>query len=112
MPLVDILLWNCRGDLLHKTSDGCTSIAWRGDEDARWIAHNEDGDPFLYGRHTVDVRTDDAPGYISFYYPGSLPGHTLCQPRRAGADDQQCAYPPVKRRTKTSIPPIDETSLQ
>lgn len=84
MPLVDILLWNCRGDLLHKTSDGCTSIAWRGDEDTRWIAHNEDGDPFLYGRcHMVDVRPDDAPGYISFYYPGSLPGHTFAA-NRAG----------------------------
>ena len=25
----------------------------------------------------VDVALDDAPGYLGFYYPGSLPGHTF-----------------------------------
>ena len=34
--------------------------------------------PYLYGRcHLVDVALDDAPGYLGFYYPGSLPGHTF-----------------------------------
>ncbi|MDQ8032762.1 peptidase C45 [Bordetella genomosp. 1] len=78
MAPADVLLWHCRGDLLHKTTDGCTSIAWRDAEGVRWIAHNEDGDPWLYGRcHVVDVQPDDAPGFLSFYYPGSLPGHTF-----------------------------------
>ncbi len=78
LPLEDVLLWNCRGDLLHKTTDGCTSVALKAADGSRWIAHNEDGDPFLYGRcHLVDVALDDAPGYVSFYYPGSLPGHTF-----------------------------------
>src|SRR5690606_12350750 len=78
MPIDDLLLWNCRGDLLHQTTDGCTSIALQDVDDTRWIAHNEDGDPYLYGRcHVVDVQTDDAPGFVSFYYPGSLPGHTF-----------------------------------
>lgn len=78
LPLEDVLLWNCRGDLLHSTADGCTSVALRTADGARWIAHNEDGDPYLRGRcHLVDVALDDAPGYLSFYYPGSLPGHTF-----------------------------------
>ena len=78
MPLADALLWNCRGDLLHKTTDGCTSAALKSADGTRWIGHNEDGDPYLYGRcHLVDVALDDAPGYLGFYYPGSLPGHTF-----------------------------------
>jgi len=78
IPAADLLLWHCRGDLLHKTTDGCTSVALQAADGARWIAHNEDGDPYLYGRcHVVDVQPDDAPGYVSFYYPGSLPGHTF-----------------------------------
>lgn len=81
MPLADVLLWNCRGDLLHSSGsgDGCTSVALKAADGTRWIGHNEDGDPYLYGRcHLVDVALDDAPGYLSFYYPGSLPGHTFC----------------------------------
>lgn len=78
MDVNDVFMWNCRGDLLHKTSDGCTSLAWRSADGARWVAHNEDGDPYLRGRcRMVDVQPDGAPGYLSFYYPGSLPGHTF-----------------------------------
>lgn len=78
LPLEDVLLWNCRGDLLHSTTDGCTSVALKTPDGTRWIAHNEDGDPYLHGRcHIVDVALEGAPGYVSFYYPGSLPGHTF-----------------------------------
>lgn len=78
MSVDDVLLWNCRGDLLHNTTDGCTSAALKAADGTRWIAHNEDGDPYLYGRcYLVDVAMEDAPGYLSFYYPGSLPGHTF-----------------------------------
>jgi len=84
LPPPDVLLWHCRGDLMHNTSDGCTSVAWHGADGARWIGHNEDGDPYLHGRCAmVDVRPDDAPGYLGFYYPGSLPGHTFAG-NRAG----------------------------
>ncbi|OZI75235.1 peptidase C45 [Bordetella genomosp. 12] len=84
MPVEDVLLWNCRGDLLRKTSDGCTSLAWRAADGTCWMAHNEDGDPYLRGRcRVVDVRPDGAPGFVSFYYPGSLPGHTFAG-NRAG----------------------------
>jgi len=84
MPAEDLLLWNCRGDLLHQTTDGCTSIAIQAADGARWIGHNEDGDPYLYGRcHLIDVQLDDAPGFVGFYYPGSIPGHTFAV-NRAG----------------------------
>lgn len=78
MAPTDLLLWQCRGDLLHPAADGCTSIAWRGRDGVRWIGHNEDGDAYLHGKCAmVDVRPGDAPGYVAFAYPGSLPGHAF-----------------------------------
>ncbi|MGU7772059.1 C45 family autoproteolytic acyltransferase/hydrolase [Burkholderia sp. MR1-5-21] len=83
-PAEDIFLWNCRGELIHNAPDGCTTLAAHGADGTRWIAHNEDGDPFLRERCLlVDVRPDGKPGFVSFYYPGSLPGHTFAV-NRAG----------------------------
>ncbi|MFL6687698.1 C45 family autoproteolytic acyltransferase/hydolase [Paraburkholderia graminis] len=82
-PVEDILLWNCRGELIHHAPDGCTTLA-AIEADARVIAHNEDGDPFLRERCVlVDVQPIGKPGFVSFYYPGSLPGHTFAA-NRAG----------------------------
>jgi hypothetical protein len=79
----DVFLWNCRGELIHNAPDGCTTLAARAG-DARYIAHNEDGDPYLRNRCLlVDVRPVGKPGFVSFYYPGSLPGHTFAV-NRAG----------------------------
>ncbi|TXC84185.1 C45 family autoproteolytic acyltransferase/hydolase [Paraburkholderia azotifigens] len=79
----DVLLWNCRGELVHGTPDGCTTLA-AVSADETLIAHNEDGDPFLLGKGMlVDVQPKGKPGFISFYYPGSLPGHTFAA-NRAG----------------------------
>ncbi|BFG76250.1 C45 family autoproteolytic acyltransferase/hydolase [Paraburkholderia terrae] len=79
----DIFLWNCRGELMHNTPDGCTTFAAVRSGDTL-IVHNEDGDPFLLGKGLlVDVQPKDKPGFISFYYPGSLPGHTFAA-NRAG----------------------------
>lgn len=81
MQLDDVFLWNCRGDVLFKTQDGCTSVALAPEDGRRiFVGHNEDGDRFLLGRcWIVDVQPEDdeAGGYVSFYYPGSLPGHTF-----------------------------------
>lgn len=83
-PAHDIFLWNCRGELIHHAPDGCTTLAARGADGTRWIAHNEDGDPFLHGRcMLVDVQPRGKPGFVGFYYPGSLPGHTFAA-NRAG----------------------------
>ena len=79
----DVFLWNCRGELIHHAPDGCTTLA-AVEGDARFIAHNEDGDPFLRERCAlVEVRPIGKPGFVSFYYPGSLPGHTFAA-NRAG----------------------------
>ena len=83
-PAEDIFLWNCRGELIHNAPDGCTTLAARDADGTRWIAHNEDGDPYLRERCLlVDVQPAGKPGFISFYYPGSLPGHTLRRTARA-----------------------------
>ncbi|KWZ39203.1 peptidase C45 [Burkholderia savannae] len=79
----DVFVWNCRGELIHNAPDGCTTLAVRTPRE-RMIAHNEDGDPHLRGKcRLVDVRPDGKPGFVSFYYPGSLPGHTFAV-NRAG----------------------------
>jgi hypothetical protein len=83
----DVFLWNCRGELIHNAPDGCTTLAavdGADGADSRWIAHNEDGDPYLRERCAmVEVQPAGKPGFVSFYYPGSLPGHTFAA-NRAG----------------------------
>ncbi|NML32854.1 peptidase C45 [Paraburkholderia sp. G-4-1-8] len=82
-PAEDVFLWNCRGELIHNAPDGCTTLA-AIEGDTRFIAHNEDGDPFLRERcAVVEVQPNGRPGFVSFYYPGSLPGHTFAA-NRAG----------------------------
>ena len=85
-------LWNCRGDLPGSgiqarcpDAAGCTTVTIppRGTCSAI-IAHNEDDEPELHGHcRIVDVQPDDAPGFVSFYSPGLLPGHTFAV-NRAG----------------------------
>ncbi|WP_248295109.1 C45 family peptidase [Paraburkholderia sp. UYCP14C] len=82
----DVFLWNCRGELIHNAPDGCTTLAAIPGNagNPRYIAHNEDGDPFLRERCAmVEVQPNGRPGFVSFYYPGSLPGHTFAA-NRAG----------------------------
>ena len=80
-PVEDVFLWNCRGELIHNAPDGCTTLA-AVSGNARFIAHNEDGDPYLRERcFLVDVQPAGKPGFVSFYYPGSLPGHTFAASR-------------------------------
>ena len=87
-----VFLWNCRGDL-PGTGDrmrgtnaaGGTTVAipQRGERSAV-IAHNEDDEPEFQGHcRVVDVQPDDAPGFVSFYSPGLLPGHAFAV-NRAG----------------------------
>lgn len=76
LPFDDVLAWNCRGDLLANTADGCTTVQLPGPEPR--IAHNEDGLPGFRGyAFLAEVQPDGAPGFTSFCYPGSLPGHAF-----------------------------------
>ncbi|WP_322995978.1 C45 family peptidase [Castellaniella sp.] len=73
LPYEDVFLWNCRGDLWALAPDGCTTVLA-----PQRLSHNEDGDPGFAGACGLGwVRPIDAPGFVSFLYPGSLPGHTL-----------------------------------
>ncbi|AQW31209.1 C45 family autoproteolytic acyltransferase/hydrolase [Ralstonia syzygii subsp. celebesensis] len=77
LPLEEVFLWNCRGDVWAATNDGCTTVQLPG-ADQRRIAHNEDGDPGFAGHCALaQCHIDGSPGFAAFVYPGSLPGHTF-----------------------------------
>lgn len=85
LPLDDVFLWNARGDLWAMAPDGCTSVLMPG-EGVQRIAHNEDGDPGFAGHCAIaQCAVDGKPGFASFVYPGSLPGHTLAVNNRGVA---------------------------
>lgn len=74
----EVFAWNCRGDLVESTSDGCTTVYGRDADGAIVIAHNEDGFPQLYDDCAlVDVTPENGMAFTSFAYPGSLCGHTF-----------------------------------
>ena len=81
-----VFLWNCRGDLPGPADERCrtgaigsTTVAIPpGAGRCAIIAHNEDDAPEFHGHCCiVDVQPDDAPGFVSFYSPGLIPGHTF-----------------------------------
>jgi hypothetical protein len=77
LPFEDVFLWNCRGDLWAMAPDGCTTVQIPGTTHRR-IAHNEDGDPAFAGHCALAMcEVAGSPRFVSFVYPGSLPGHTF-----------------------------------
>jgi hypothetical protein len=77
LPFADVFAWNCRGDLWVMAPDGCTTVHEPGVE-RQVIAHNEDGLPGFSGAGLmVRVEVAGAKPFVSFAYPGSLPGHTF-----------------------------------
>ncbi|WP_058912111.1 C45 family autoproteolytic acyltransferase/hydolase [Entomohabitans teleogrylli] len=77
-PFEEVFAWNCRGDLVRSTSDGCTTVAGFSDNGAWAIAHNEDGFPqLLEDCALVTIRPEAGMAFTSFAYPGSLCGHTF-----------------------------------
>lgn len=77
-PLDEVVAWNCRGDLVRSTSDGCTTVAGSNEHGERIIAHNEDGFPQLRDDCAmVSVVPEQGLKFISFAYPGSICGHTF-----------------------------------
>lgn len=76
LPLEDVFLWNCRGDIWAMAPDGCTTVQTPGR--VRRITHNEDGDPAFAGHCAVaEFHVKGGASFASFLYPGSLPGHTF-----------------------------------
>ena len=80
LPVDEIFLWNCRGDLrdLDPALDdgGCTTVLLPGETGV--IGHNEDGAAELAGLcFLCDAEPDEGPGFTAFCYPGMLPGHAF-----------------------------------
>jgi len=81
----DIFLWNCRGDFpgggdqSPAEAAGCTTVMIpAGGDQPAVIAHNEDDQAELDGHcFLVRVRPSHGLGFVSFYSPGLLPGHTF-----------------------------------
>lgn len=100
LPLEDVFLWNCRGDLWAMAPDGCTTVQQAGA--VRRITHNEDGDPLFAGHCAVaSVAVDGGASFASFVYPGSLPGHTFAVTERGLAmtvNNLRC------RNVRTGVP--------
>jgi hypothetical protein len=77
LPFAEVFAWNCRGDLWAMAPDGCTTVQVPGVE-RQVIAHNEDGLPgFSRAGLMVRVEATGAKPFVSFAYPGSIPGHTF-----------------------------------
>ena len=76
IPFEEVFAWNCRGDLLMDTADGCTTVMLPGDKII--LAHNEDGLPCLSGHCFIaDIIPEVGSSFFAFCYPGSIPGHTF-----------------------------------
>jgi hypothetical protein len=76
LPFAQVLAWNARGDLLAGAGEGCTTVQLPGA--APVLAHNEDGLPGLAGAcFLAEVQPESAPAFMSFCYPGSVPGHSF-----------------------------------
>ncbi|MBF7685572.1 acyl-CoA--6-aminopenicillanic acid acyl-transferase [Acinetobacter sp. B10A] len=76
--VMTVFLWNCRGDVLSSTFDGCTTIIGKNTQGHTIVAHNEDGLPELIDDcFLVNATTSEGVSFFSFAYPASLCGHTF-----------------------------------
>lgn len=77
LPVEEVALWNCRGDVWAMAPDGCTTVQLPSAPGPR-MTHNEDGDPGFAGFCAIaEVAIDQGSRFASFVYPASLPGHTF-----------------------------------
>ncbi|GAB2887252.1 C45 family autoproteolytic acyltransferase/hydolase [Paralcaligenes ginsengisoli] len=77
LPLEEVVLWNCRGDVWAMAPDGCTTVQVPLARGPR-ITHNEDGDPAFAGHCAIaEIAIDQGSHFASFVYPASIPGHTF-----------------------------------
>lgn len=76
LPFMQVMAWNCRGDLMSNVPDGCTTVQLPGPTAV--LAHNEDGLRELHGSCFIaEVTGNSGAGFLACCYPGSLPGHTF-----------------------------------
>lgn len=76
VPFMDLFAYNCRSEIaVFNRTAGCSTLGRVGGG-AVILAHNEDGDDRNVGRMVV-ARVDPPSGvrFLSFVYPGLLPGN-------------------------------------
>lgn len=78
LPVDEVFMWNCRGDFAGLGNvDGCTTV-YSQTAQGTLIAHNEDGLPQLRSDCAiVHAKPNEGTAFVSFLYPGSIPGHTF-----------------------------------
>jgi predicted choloylglycine hydrolase len=76
VPFKRLFAFQCRAEIeILKEPPGCSTIALRNGEDVV-LAHNEDGDDLNVGRmFLVRVTPPSGVKFLSFVYPGLLPGN-------------------------------------
>lgn len=76
VPFLELFAYQCRSEIgLLRDPPGCSTIALR-DADDLILAHNEDGNNLNVGRmFLVKVTPPSGMTFISFVYPGLLPGN-------------------------------------
>jgi len=76
IPFLELFAYQCRSEIsILREPPGCSTIALR-DADNLILAHNEDGDDLNVGRmFLVKVTPPGGTTFISFVYPGLLPGN-------------------------------------
>lgn len=78
LPFESVFAWNCRGDILVNSPDGCTTLQIPSSPII--IAHNEDGLLSL-DQTCFLIDCAEESGFTSFCYPGSIPGHSFAWTR-------------------------------
>ncbi len=76
IPFLELFAYQCRSEIgLLREPPGCSTIALR-DADDLILVHNEDGNDLNVGRmFLVKVTPPSGMTFISFVYPGLLPGN-------------------------------------
>jgi hypothetical protein len=76
LPMMVLFAYNCRSEIsVLMESAGCSTLAMKTGEQAL-LAHNEDGNDTNAGRmYVAKVQPPSGVDFISFVYPGLLPGN-------------------------------------
>ncbi|MHC4942713.1 MAG: C45 family autoproteolytic acyltransferase/hydrolase [Planctomycetota bacterium] len=76
LPLMVLFAYNCRSEIAVLTQNaGCSTLALKS-RDRAVLAHNEDGNDTNAGRmYVAKVHPPNGVDFISFVYPGLLPGN-------------------------------------
>ncbi len=82
-PVEDVLLWNCRGELIHHVPDGCTTLAAIEPMHASSPITKTAILSCASAVYWSTCSPSASRAFVSFYYPCSLPGHTFAA-NRAG----------------------------